>query len=142
MHSLALRAREDSAVLFGHVIGLRDVITFQGESVAEVTQAFHDSVDYYLDFCARRGESPEKPYSGQFVLRLSPELHRELAHTAEARSLSLNALIESALENEFLIGPEDHPGCGGRGVSSASKANQRLANKGKAAAKKSTSSLK
>jgi predicted HicB family RNase H-like nuclease len=50
---------EGSDVLFGRVIGLRDVITFQGESVAEVTRAFHDSVDDYLEFCAERGESPE-----------------------------------------------------------------------------------
>jgi len=58
---------EESGILFGRVIGLRDVITFQGTSVAEVIQAFHDSVDDYLEFCATRGESPEKPYSGQFV---------------------------------------------------------------------------
>ena len=90
---------EGSDVLFGRVIGLRDVITFQGESVAEVTQAFHDSVDDYLEFCAERGESPEKPYSGQFVLRLDPELHRELANLAQARSTSLNALIEAILKN-------------------------------------------
>jgi predicted HicB family RNase H-like nuclease len=89
---------EGSDVLFGRVIGLRDVITFQGESVAEVTQAFHDSVDDYLEFCAERGESPEKPYSGQFVLRLNPQLHRELANLAQARSTSLNALIEDILE--------------------------------------------
>jgi predicted HicB family RNase H-like nuclease len=89
---------EGSDVLFGRVIGLRDVITFQGESVAEVTQAFHDSVDDYLEFCAERGESPEKPYSGQFVLRLNPQLHRELANLAQARSTSLNALIENILE--------------------------------------------
>ncbi len=93
---------EESGVLFGRVIGLRDVITFQGESVAEVTKAFHGSVDCYLDFCAKRGESPEKPYSGQFVLRVTPELHRELAHTALARATSLNALIEETLKTEFL----------------------------------------
>ena len=63
---------DDSGVIFGRVIGLRDVITFQGESVAEVTQAFHDSVDDYLEFCASRGESPDKPFSGQFVLRIAP----------------------------------------------------------------------
>ena len=49
---------EGSDVLFGRVIGLRDVITFQGESVAEVTQAFHDSVDDYLDFCASAARVP------------------------------------------------------------------------------------
>jgi len=92
---------EESGVLFGRVIGLRDVITFEGESVAEVTQAFRDSVDDYLEFCATRGESPEKPYSGQFVLRLDARLHRELAQAAEAKKTSLNALIESTLEGIF-----------------------------------------
>jgi predicted HicB family RNase H-like nuclease len=98
---------EGSDVLFGRVIGLRDVITFQGESVAEVTQAFHDSVDDYLEFCAERGESPEKPYSGQFVLRLSPSLHRELANAAERAATSLNALIEGVLSrfsDDLIVG--------------------------------------
>ena len=57
------------------MIGLRDVITFQGESVAEVTKAFHDSVDDYLEFCTSTVEDPEKIYSGQLVLRLAPEVH-------------------------------------------------------------------
>ena len=46
---------EESGSLYRGVIGLRDVITFQGESVAEVTQAFRDSVNDYLEFCAKRG---------------------------------------------------------------------------------------
>ena len=83
---------EESGALFGHVIGLRDGITFQGDSVAEVIQAFHDSVDDYLEFCAERGESPEKPYSGQFVLRIDPRLHRVMSHAAEERGASLNSL--------------------------------------------------
>jgi predicted HicB family RNase H-like nuclease len=91
---------EGSDVLFGRVIGLRDVITFQGESVAEVTQAFHDSVDDYLEFCAERGESPEKTYSGQFVLRLDRKLHRDLAVFAERLGVSLNTLIEGMLRGE------------------------------------------
>ena len=51
---------EDSGVIFGHVIGLRDTITFQGESVTEVTQAFRDSVDDYLEFCESRGGKPRE----------------------------------------------------------------------------------
>jgi predicted HicB family RNase H-like nuclease len=100
-YSAAVEFDEDSGVLFGRVIGLRDVITFQGSSVAEVTQAFHDSVDDYLEFCAERGEDPEKPYSGHFVVRIQPELHRALANSAEANSVSLNSLVESALARMF-----------------------------------------
>jgi len=68
---------DDDADLFhGEVIGLRDVITFQGRTVDEVKRAFHDSVDDYLAFCAKRGEEPEKPFTGKLMLRLSPDLHR------------------------------------------------------------------
>jgi predicted HicB family RNase H-like nuclease len=93
---------EESGSLYGRVIGLRDVITFQGESVAEVTQAFHDSVDDYLEFCAKRGRDPEKPYSGQFVLRIDPKLHRALAHAAEEKGQSLTSLVEETLAGLFL----------------------------------------
>jgi predicted HicB family RNase H-like nuclease len=95
---------EESGILSGRVIGLRDVITFQGDSVAEVIQAFHDSVDDYLEFCAERGEEPEKPYSGQFVLRIEPQLHRAISHAAEERGVSLNRLIEENLETAFAPG--------------------------------------
>jgi predicted HicB family RNase H-like nuclease len=92
---------EESGCLFGRVVGLLDFITFQGDSVAEVIQAFHDSVDVYLELCAERGESPERPYSGQFVLRIDPHLHRAISHAAEERGLSLNSLIEENLKTTF-----------------------------------------
>ncbi|MHC5894835.1 hypothetical protein [Nostoc sp.] len=48
--------------MHGEVINIRDVITFQGSSVAELKQAFADSVEDYLDFCRERGEEPDKPF--------------------------------------------------------------------------------
>jgi predicted HicB family RNase H-like nuclease len=89
---------EESESLFGHVAGLRDVITFQGDTFAELTQSFHDSVDEYLDFCASLGRNPEKPLSGQFMLRIDPNLHRRLSVSAEAEGVSLNALVQTILE--------------------------------------------
>lgn len=91
----------ESGVISGRVIGLRDVVTFQGDTVPQAVQAFRDSVDDYLEFCAERGESPEKPYSGKFLLRLPPELHRMLANTAEAAGRSLNSFIEDLLWNSM-----------------------------------------
>ncbi len=64
---------EESESLYGHVIGLRDVITFHGDNFAELTQSFRDSVDDYMDFCKSLGRSPEKPFSGRFLLRIPPE---------------------------------------------------------------------
>jgi predicted HicB family RNase H-like nuclease len=92
---------EDAGVLFGRVVGLRDVITFQGATVAEARRAFEESVDVYLDFCASRREAPEKPYSGKFLVRVKPELHRRLANEAEVRKTSLNALIEAVLADHL-----------------------------------------
>ena len=55
----------EAEILHGEVFGTRDVITFQGETAAELEKAFHDSVDDYLEFCKERGEAPEEPFSGR-----------------------------------------------------------------------------
>src|ERR1043166_2625443 len=70
---------EDADVLHGRVVGLRDVITFEGRSIDELKLALADSIEDYLDFCRDRGEEPEKPLSGKFVVRLEPALHRAIA---------------------------------------------------------------
>ena len=89
---------DDEANIFhGEVINLRDVITFQGETVDELRQAFHDSVDDYLEFCAERGEEPEKPYSGKFIVRVEPELHKNIVIEARRDGKSLNAWVHDTL---------------------------------------------
>lgn len=67
----------------GEVINIRDVITFQGQSVPELRQALQESVEDYLAFCAERGEAPEAPFSGRFTVRLTPEQHRKILYAAE-----------------------------------------------------------
>ena len=89
---------DDEAKIFhGEVIGLKDVITFQGTNVDEIEQAFRDSVDDYLAFCEERGEQPEKTYSGNVRLRMSQDLHAHLALEAARQGISLNDLINSKL---------------------------------------------
>lgn len=90
---------DDEAKIFsGEVVNTRTVITFQGTTVEEIEQAFHDSVDDYLDWCQERGKEPEKPFSGKFVLRISPELHRQLNLKAKTNHLSLNSFVVKTLE--------------------------------------------
>ncbi len=89
---------DDEANIFhGEVINLRDVVTFQGGTVEELRKAFHESVDDYLDFCAVRGEEPEKPYSGKFVVRVDPELHKIISIQARKNGKSLNSWIHDTL---------------------------------------------
>jgi predicted HicB family RNase H-like nuclease len=91
---------DDEAGLFhGEVINLRDVITFAGETVQELRQAFQESVEDYLAFCAERGEEPEKPFSGTFTVRIPPELHRAIAVQARLSNQSLNSWLGALLNN-------------------------------------------
>lgn len=86
----------DDAEFHGRVIGIRDVVHFSGRSVADLQQALADSVEDYLEFCAKLGKSPEKPYSGQFRLRVNPDVHRLLAEAARAKGQSLNEFVAEA----------------------------------------------
>lgn len=90
---------DDEAEIFhGEVVNTRDVITFQGQSVAELTRSFRDSIDDYLAFCKQRGEAPDKPFSGQFVTRISPDLHRQVNLAAVLAGKSLNAFVTEQLQ--------------------------------------------
>ena len=89
---------DDAGIFHGEVVNLRDVITFQGKTVDELRQAFRDSVDDYLEFCAQRNEEPEKPFSGKFVVRIPPELHRRVYTRAKMAGKSLNSWVSDVLK--------------------------------------------
>jgi len=98
---------DDEANIFhGEVINLRDVITFEGETVDELRKAFNDSVEDYLAFCTERGEDPEKPYSGKFIVRVGPELHKTLVIQARKNGKSLNAWVHDALHRVIKDGTQ------------------------------------
>ena len=89
---------DDEANIFhGEVINIRDVITFQGKSVDELRKAFEDSVEDYLAFCTEREEEPDKPFSGRFTVRLSPEQHRKVILAAEKAGKDIEMWVEEAL---------------------------------------------
>ena len=93
---------EDDGCFIGHIAGIRDVIGFHGESVTELRTAFKESVDDYLDTCAKLGKEPNHSYSGQFRLRLNPELHARAAIAAETKGKSLNAWVYEAIESRIM----------------------------------------
>jgi predicted HicB family RNase H-like nuclease len=88
----------DDGGFHGRLLGIRDVVTFEGDTPAEVAEAFEGSVDEYLAYCARRGEEPNKPFSGKFLVRLPQDLHWQLSAIAESRATSMNALVVEGLE--------------------------------------------
>ncbi len=92
---------DDEAKIFhGEVVGLKDVITFQGTTVDELDQAFKDSIDDYLEFCEKKGRTPEKPFSGNLMLRLPPKIHEEATIEAKYRGISLNSFLTEIISKE------------------------------------------
>ena len=88
---------DEAKIIHGEVLHLNDVITFQADCMADLEQAFHDSVDDYLAFCIENNREPEKPYLGNISLRIPPELHRTVATAAKRRKESVNSYIAEAL---------------------------------------------
>ena len=91
-------SKEDHC-LFGKVIGIKSLLSYEGASVVELEQDFQNTVDNYLEDCKHRDVKPEQPYKGTFNVRISPELHRNIAVYAMEHKKSLNAAVEEAIGN-------------------------------------------
>lgn len=77
-------------IFVGRLAGIRDIVTFHGETVAELEAAFHEAVVDYTAACAELGQKPQKPASGKLMLRVPPEVHGAALAAADAAGTSLN----------------------------------------------------
>ncbi|MBQ1841026.1 MAG: type II toxin-antitoxin system HicB family antitoxin [Atopobiaceae bacterium] len=89
---------EEDDVIFGKVVGISDLISYEGKTCSDVVGDFHEAVDDYLLTCEREGIAPEVPYKGSFNVRVSPGLHERLARYAISAGKSLNSCVQEALE--------------------------------------------
>ena len=97
-YQAVLKYDDEAEVFHGEVVGTRDVIFFEGASVEELNREFQFSINDYLDFCAERGHEPDKRFSGQIPLRVSPDVHRAVNAIAKSEGKSLNAWIAETIE--------------------------------------------
>jgi predicted HicB family RNase H-like nuclease len=82
---------------FGKILGINDLVTFEGQTVKELKKSFKEAVDDYLETCKRQGKEPEKIYKGSFNVRLSPAIHRKVALMAIQKNISLNDFVKAAI---------------------------------------------
>ena len=92
---------EKDEVFHGKIIGIRDLITFEGDTVSSLVEDFHNAVDEYEEFCKQQGKQPDKPYKGTFNVRIQPELHRAAATQAALKGKTLNAFVEESIQNNI-----------------------------------------
>ena len=94
---------EKDNVFFGKIEGISGLINFEGESVKELTEAFHEAVDDYLAYCKDEGIEPEKSYTGILNVRLKPAVHRQIAMLAKQAGVTINSYIKEALEEKVTM---------------------------------------
>ena len=89
---------ERDNIFWGKVVGINDSITFEGETVRQLTEDFHHGIDHYLTDCKKVGRTPDKPYSGKLTLRILPSTHAEIASAAAHAGKSLNKWVGDTLD--------------------------------------------
>jgi predicted HicB family RNase H-like nuclease len=92
----------DDNVFFGKLVGIDDLITFEGNTVEELKSSFEEAVDDYVELCSTIGKSPHKSYKGTFNIRIKPNLHRQAAYKAIELGVSLNQFVEQAINEKLL----------------------------------------
>ena len=95
---------EKDTLFYGKVLGIRALISYEGENAADLIADFHGAVDDYLELCAQSGTEPEKAYKGSFNVRISPELHKQAVIAAMSHNMSLNSFVETSLQQALHAG--------------------------------------
>lgn len=96
-YSARIEYDDDDGIFFGRIAGIRDGVGFHADTVKELRAAFREAVDDYIEVCAKIGKSPEKPYSGQLMMRIDPAVHASVAKAAELAGSSVNKWAEARL---------------------------------------------
>ncbi len=89
----------DTGELFGRLAFIRDLVTYEAETLPELEQAFRDSVEAYLQACEAEGREPDRPLKGSFNVRIPPELHRRAVLCAGEKKL--NQFVREAIEEKL-----------------------------------------
>ena len=87
-------------VFYGKLNGIRDVVTFEADSVSKLKKAFKEAVDNYIETCQKTGKNPDKEFKGSFNVRIKPKIHRLAVMKSASLNISLNQFVERVLEKE------------------------------------------
>mgnify|MGYP001583607314 CR=1 FL=1 len=90
----------DDDIFFGKIIGIRDIVTFEADSVTKLKKAFKEAVEDYIETCKHFDKNPDKDFKGSFNVRVQPSIHRLAVIKSAALKISLNQFVERALKRE------------------------------------------
>ncbi len=93
---------EEDDCLYGRVIGIRGLISYEGTSLEELKKDFYQAVDDYLELCKQQNRIPETAFKGSFNVRIDPELHRNIVIKAKEENMTLNTFVKEALRKAIM----------------------------------------
>ncbi len=108
-YSSTIHFSAEDEVFHGKIIGINDLITFEGQSVTELKVAFKDAVDDYLETCNALNKQPEKTYKGSFNVRVPQDVHKKAVLLAAQKNLTLNEFMKAAISYALLHESEIQP---------------------------------
>ncbi|TKG93661.1 type II toxin-antitoxin system HicB family antitoxin [Puteibacter caeruleilacunae] len=93
-------SREDG-LLYGKVLGIKGLVSYEGKTGKDLDADFMTAIDEYIDDCKEAGIEPEKPFKGNFNVRISSELHRKAALLAMEAKISLNNFVAESIRDRI-----------------------------------------
>lgn len=91
----------EDQILFGSLLHINDLVTYEGETIQELEKAFQEAVEEYIELCKECDKEPEKPFKGVFNVRVSPETHKKAVFEAEKRGMTLNQFVGEAIQKSI-----------------------------------------
>lgn len=107
-YSGSVHYNDDDRLFFGKVEFIRSLISYEGDSVQNLREAFEEAINDYLEICEAENKQPEKPFKGSFNIRVGSTLHRQAALYAYDHQTNINSLIVKALQAYLEANPSNH----------------------------------
>jgi len=92
----------DDELLYGKVIGIKGLISYEGKTGKDLENDFRGAVDDYIVLCKSQGISPEKSFKGSFNVRIPTDLHKKAALLAMEEQVSLNSFVAESIRSRVM----------------------------------------
>lgn len=91
----------EDMILCGKIEGITDLVDFYSETAEGIKSEFEKAVDDYLQFCIEHGKDPEKPFKGNFNVRIPEDIHREAYIKANLQGKTLNQFVKESITEKL-----------------------------------------
>jgi len=101
-YSGSIEYSEEDGLLYGKVLGIKGLLSYEGETGKDLEADFKEAINVYLADCKAEKKTPEKPFKGSFNVRIPSTLHQRAALLAMEAKVSLNAFVAESIRSRVM----------------------------------------